>query len=344
MSRNGNNLSQVLVANAVLSNNEAMSALASAEVGIYRNGTNTSDGAASDVYIDATVATNPQWIPHTIQLAQGRTSGNPLATPLIKTADITRLDFTLHAAPAKAGNCAACAAAGTETISNTNNSTRFAIKAILKAVGPVTNYTEYTDPSYKLNDRVGEVRNYEYTSDASATAAEICQGLVDAINADDNAFITAALANTSDFSVSAKDHGTVYQLIDDSDTAITVSAGAVGDIFTTHVPTEGVGMGWQVIDDEKKCQGKYGHQNRLWLPKTAETFGNSTWAYHRLDIQYRHNWPNSTGIAPSGELNTVRMYIGDSATAMVHGDTILDSIFLCSATGTLASTTHIFHN
>ena len=344
MARNGNNLSQVFVANAVLSDNEAMSALSSGEVGIFPNGTNVSDGAAGDVHIDATVATNPQWIPTQIQFAQGRAAGNPIASPLIDTSQITRLDFTTYTAPAKAGNGVGGAGAGTETISNTNNSTRFAIKAILIAVGPVTNYSEYTSPSYKLNDRVGEVRNYEFTSDASATPAEICQGLVDAINNDTNAFITAALANTSDFGVLAKDHGTVFKLIDDSDTAITVSAGAVGDIFTTHVPTEGVGAGWQVIDDELKCQGRYGHLNRLYLPMTAATYGNSTWAYHRLDIQYKHNWPNSTGIAPSGELNTVRMYIGDGTTAMVHGDTTLDAQFLISASGTLATTSKVFHN
>ena len=50
-----------------------------------------------------------------------------------------------------------------------------------------------------------------------------------------------------------------------------------------------------------------------------------------MDITYRHNHPNSTGIAPAGELNTIRIYIGDSATAMVAGDTVLDDMFMDQA-------------
>ena len=331
MARNGNNLSQVFVANAVLSDNEAMSALSSGEVGIFPNGTNVSDGAAGDVHIDATVATNPQWIPNQIQFAQGRAAGNPLASPLIDTSQIVRLDFTTYTAPAKA-------VTSDVTITNTTSAvTRFALKIILKSVGPVTNYTEYTSPSNQLNDRIGEIRNYEYSSDASGTAAEIATGLAAAINNDAYAFVTASNTTPDDLLITAKEHGTNFQVIDDGDTAL-----APTTLVGSYAATEGVGAGWQVIDDEKKCQGRYGHLNRLYLPMTAATYGNSTWAYHRLDIQYKHNWPNSTGIAPSGELNTIRMYIGDSATAMVHGDTVIDAQFLISASGTLATTTHIF--
>ena len=324
MSRNGSNLSQVFVSNAVISNNQAMSAVSSGVVGIYPNGTNVSDGAATDLYTDTPSGGTTQWIKSQLQVVQGRTTGNPLASPIINTRDIVRLDWKEHVTAVKAGNTT------TDTISNTNNSTRFAIKVILKYVGPINDYSEFASPTSakELSDRVGEIRNYEYVSDASATAAEICQGLVDAVNADAGAFVTAALANTSDFSITAKEYGTSFQVIDDSDTAITVSAGAVTNIFTTHAPTVGVGNGFQVLSDEKKCQARYGHLNRLYLPKTAETFAQSTYKYHCLDITYRHNWPNSTGIAPAGELNTMRIYIGDSSTAMVHGDTSLDEMFM----------------
>lgn len=324
MSRNGSNLSQVFISNAAISNNQAMSAIASGVVGVLPEGTNNTDGAATDVYVDTPSGGTPQWIKSRVQFAQGRTSGNPLASPIINTRDIVRVDWKEHVTAVKAGNTT------TDTISNTNNSTRFAIKVILKYVGPVNDYSEYASPSNakELADRIGEIRNYEYVSDASATAAEICQGLVDAVNADTAAFVTAALANTSDFSITAKEYGTSFQVIDDSDTAITVSAGATTNIFTSHAPTVGVGNYEQALSDEKKCQGRYGHLNRLYLPKTAETFATRTWKYHVLDVTYRHNHPNSTGIAPAGELNTIRIYIGDSATAMVHGDTSLDEMFM----------------
>ena len=337
MARNGTNLSQVFVANAILSNNEAFSALSSGEVGLFGNGTNVSDGAVGDVYVDQSPTGHHVWLKDKLQIAQGRASGNPIASPIINTSQITRVDWKEHVTAVKAGNTT------TDTISNTNNSTRFAIKAVLIAVGPVNNYGEFIAPtnSKDLADRVGEVRNYEYVSDASATAAEICQGLVDAINADTGAFITASLANTSDFSVIAKDYGTVYRLIDDSDTAITVSAGAVTNIFTTHLPTEGVGNHWQVKNDEQKCQGKLGHHNRMYLPMTADTWAQTDWKYHCIDIHYKHNWPNSTGIAPAGEINVARIYIGDSSTAMIAGDTILDTILMDNA-GNVTDKTILF--
>ena len=60
-----------------------------------------------------------------------------------------------------------------------------------------------------------------------------------------------------------------------------------------------------------------------------------------MDITYRHNHPNATGIAPAGELNTIRLYIGDSSTAMAHGDTILDTIFMDQA-GAVTDKTILF--
>ena len=334
MARNGNNLSQVFVSNAILSDGEAFSALAADEVGIFSSlgGYADSDGAAGDVFIDQTVATQPQWIPTWIQFAQGRATGNPLASPIIDTNQITRLDFTTYTAPVKA------ATADVTITSTTSAVTRFGLKIILKALGPVTNYTEFTDPSYNLNDRVGEIRNYEFTSDASGTAIEIATGLANAINADDYAFVTAHQSGTDELLIRAKDHGTTFQIIDDGDVAL-----APTTLVGSFAGTEGVGAGWQVIDDEKKCQARNGHMNRIWLPEAGTSVANSTWAYHRLDIQYKHNWPNSTGIAPSGELNRVRLYIGDGTTAMVHGDTHIDAQFLISAGGTLQTTTKIFN-
>jgi len=327
MSRNGSNLSQVFISNAVVSNNQAMSAIASGVVGVLGEGTNNTDGAAADLYVDKPTGGTEQWVKSRVQFVQGRTTGNPLASPIINTRDIVRVDWKEHVTAVKAGNTT------TDTISNTNNNTRFAIKVIVKYIGAINDYSEYANPTNakELSDRTGEIRNYEYVSDATATAAEICQGLVDAVNADKGAAVTAALANTSDFTITAKEFGTSFQVIDDSDTAITVSAGAVTNIFKVHAPVVGVGNYAQALSDEKKTQGRYGHLNRLYLPKTAETFATKTWKYHVMDITYRHNHPNSTGIAPAGELNTIRIYIGDSSTAMIAGDTVLDNMFMDQA-------------
>ena len=318
MARNGSNLSQVFVSNAVISNNEAMSAVASGVVGIFGEGTNNSDGAVGDLYVDTPSGGTTQWIKSRVQVVQGRTTGNPLSSPIINTRDIVRLDWKEHVVASKAVTT-------NVTVNAVANSTRYGLKLVLKHVGTVNNYGEYADPSYQLNDRINEIRNYEMTTDATGTVAEIATDLVAAINADTAAFVTAASAGAGQIQITAKDYGSVFQVIDDGDATL---AYASGTLVGSWAGVEGVGNGWQVLNDEKKCQGRYGHLNRLYLPKTAETFAQSTYKYHALDITYRHNWPNSTGIAPAGELNTIRIYIGDSSTAMVHGDTSLDEMFM----------------
>ena len=43
--------------------------------------------------------------------------------------------------------------------------------------------------------------------------------------------------------------------------------------------------------------------------------------YDKITIEYEHNWPTSTGIAPAGTLNQVVLYFTDSDfTAPVVGD------------------------
>jgi hypothetical protein len=321
MSRNGSNLSQVFVSNTAVADNVAMSAVPSGVVGIFPNGTSAaSDGAASDLYVDTPSGGTEQWIKSRVQVVQGRTAGNPLASPIINTRDIVRLDWKEHVLAVKAVTT-------NVTINAVANSTRYALKLVLKHVGAVSNYGEYVSPSYQINDRINEVRNYEFTTTGvgTATVAEIAAGLTAAISADSNAFVTAANATGAQLQITAKDYGSVFQIIDDGDTALSYASGT---LVGSWAGIEGVGTGWQVLNDEKKCQGRYGHLNRLYLPMTAETYANSTYLYHCLDITYRHNWPNSTGIAPAGELNTIRIYLADSSTAMSASDADLNDMFM----------------
>ena len=330
MARNGTNLSQVLVANADIVDATAFASLASSRVGVYVDGSNSSIQTAQ---IDATVATSPEWKVDKLQLAQGRSSGNPIASPLINTADIVRIDFKAHVTSAAAANTEA-------TISSSANNT-YGLKIITKFVGAILDYDEYANPSYQLNDRIGEIRNYSFTSTAG-TADGIADGLIAAINADEKAVVTASQTGSGKILLTAKEKGTVFQVIDDG-----VSLGGAALAFSantcigTFTPTTGVGNYEQVLSDEKKVQARYGHMNRMYFPRTAETYATDTYKYHRLDIVYSHNWPNSTGIAPSGELNILRLYIADSSTAMAAGDTTLDAVFTL---GGVSDKTWVFKN
>ena len=96
MSRNGSNLSQVFISNAVVSNNQAMSAIGSGIVGILGEGTNNTDGAAADLYVDKPTGGTEQWVKSRVQFVQGRTTGNPLSSPIINTRDIVRVDWKEH--------------------------------------------------------------------------------------------------------------------------------------------------------------------------------------------------------------------------------------------------------
>jgi len=330
MARNGTNLSQVLVANADVVNATAMGSLASGRIGVYKNGTNSSTVTAK---VDETVAGAPQWIVDQVQFAQGRTAGNPIASPIIDTAEIVRVEWTAFVASAAAANTEA-------TISSTANNT-YGLKLILKYTGHINDYDEYANPSNSLNDRLGEIRNYSFTSTAG-TADGIADGLIAAINADSKAIVTASQTGAGKILLTAKDQGSVFQVIDDG-----VTLGGVALAFSANTcigsfaPTTGVGNYAQVLSDEKKVQGKYGHHNRLYLPRTAETYATTAYQYHRCDVLYRHNWPNSTGIVPAGELNVIRIYVADSSTAMAHGDTTLDTILALPA-GSIANKTHVF--
>jgi len=324
MARNGSNLSQVFISNADVVNTTAMSALAVGSVGIYPNGTNSS---AVTAMISGTV--NPVWLVDSIQVAQGRTAGNPLASPIIRTAEITRLAWRKYVLPVKA-------ITADVTITSTANAT-YGLKIIMKYPGnSVNDYDEYANPSVQLMDRAGEIRNYEFTSTAG-TADGIADGLIAAINADPYAIVTATQpTGAAHIQLEAKEKNTSFQVIDSGVTAL-----APTTLVNSYAPTTGIGDPDQVLSDEKKTQGKYGYHNRIHLPTTFETYSTAGHEYHMLDITYRHNHPNSTGIAPAGELNTIRTYIG-AASELAAGSTTLDTIFALPATS-VADNTHIFH-
>jgi hypothetical protein len=72
----------------------------------------------------------------------------------------------------------------------------------------------------------------------------------------------------------------------------------------------------QAISAEKAQRARYGNFNRMYFPVTQVDYAQPTYAYDMLEIQYKHDWPSSTGIARAGEINTLKVFVGSSSTAL----------------------------
>lgn len=90
--------------------------------------------------------------------------------------------------------------------------------------------------------------------------------------------------------------------------------GAVGTIAATRfTPTTNY---TQAISAEKAQRARYGNFNRMYFPVAQVDYAQPTYAYDMLEIQYKHDHPASTGIARPGEINTLKVFIGSSATPL----------------------------
>ena len=57
----------------------------------------------------------------------------------------------------------------------------------------------------------------------------------------------------------------------------------------------------------------------MYFPQDVDKFANVDSAYDKITIEYAHNWPDSTGIAPAGSINTATIYYTNAGTAPASG-------------------------
>lgn len=250
-------------ANTGFGSNAAFDGNSAGEVGLWSLdlGDHIDGGSAAQALV-----TDAEIVPTRFQITQ-MTSTIPYASPIIDSSRVRKITYKV-AVPAVAATTS-----GTNTVSLTTADAQVGIKIVEKA-SPV-DYNNFLNPRFpKIYDRVGKVHTYHYTLPSSgATAASTCQGVVDAINADPEAIVTASLANTSDITIAAKDINTGFQIIDmglagvDGYTGLTYSAGS--DISGVYAGTPSVGDGVMVASEEQKNLGyQTGYHNRLHLPQT----------------------------------------------------------------------------
>jgi hypothetical protein len=314
------NLSQVFIAN-VATNPAAFDTKTAANataIGVY----SVSGPNAGTVLSTALTAET------TIQFFQTMPSGTAtIASPLIDVKDIKRInynrqvDFVRHAVPV---TCS--------TIANAGDSVMVRI-ALRTAPTAYANYYQdggALDLSGGGNDfpllgnfSAGRmIFNVELNS---ATAAGNATQLTDFINNHPSLKKVFTVSGTPTVTITARHAGVVFdvtvQALDGADTDLVGPTGF--SVGSTTGFLGGVGNYYQALSDEKSMRAKYGNFNRMYFPATFPTFAQSGTTYDVLEIAYEHSHPSSTGIARAGELNTIKIYVVETAA----GSTTLDTTF-----------------
>lgn len=334
----GTNLSQVFVANTdalytgtvfnVVTTPPRMGIWSLAGNGTYVNtalyalGVDTTDevstvGGTNEVQDTITTVANPVWLFNRLQFVQG-TAGNPIATPIINTTNIKRIKYDPY-----------LVSAGHKTVLDIGtalNSKNATFKFVIRTT-PTDHLNFYDANGTGLVDLTGS--NYQFPLGAFNTTnhkvisveslfairptndeAGLYDHLVTIIAGHKllNALFKVTDGATT-CTIEARHPGVVFDLIISNDTDNTELASSVQTV-TGFV--QGVGNPWQVLGDEIKCRSRYGNFNRMYLPQNMPTFTNTANKYDKITIEYEHNWPTSTGIAPAGTLNQVVLYHSDS--------------------------------
>jgi len=316
------NLNQVFFANSATLLDDAEAFNTSAAVGSSKIGVWNVDANA---FIDIAAAADMMSL-NRIQLVQTMPSGNPIASPLLDTKDIKRIKYTQYVASAR------------HTIAATFGATvpagaTYMVKiAIRTAPTAYAGYDQLSPAALDLsgsgivfplvgNFSAGRNINPVVEIAAGTTAANCGIAVTNAIN---NSSTLSKIFTVSDngsgvVTIVARHAGVVFDVVAFN----TVSEASVITTSTTGFDA-GVGNYWQALSDEKSQRGRYGNHNRMYFPIGFPEFAVSGRAYDVVEIQYEHDHPGSTGIARAGQLNSIKIYIIDTAA----GSTVADTVFL----------------
>ena len=246
-------------------------------------------------------------------------SKKPYASQIINAEDVYKITYTTYKAAAKATTALGA-------INSVANSVLYSFKVITHG-GPLDYETFLNPGDPNAYERTSSVFNFEYTSDASATAIEVADAFRDALNENEASpiqFSGSAGSATGEFV--AKNHGVGFTLIN-SGAAIGASgteAWEVAGASATYAPTVGVGDPHFVIGEEKKYLGsKTGYHNKLHLPMTPDTYATSTHGgWDLMTITLKDPKENVLRTGAGSDLKQIDIYLPANATV---GSTTLDS-------------------
>jgi len=295
----------------------------------------TSDASATDPVITQATVAHPLWLYQNIQFVQG-TGGLPIASPMIATSNIKCVRFDPY--QATAGHKQVITPNATFSAATVNTVT---LKVIIRTTP--TDQLSFYDPSGNdfsilsgtdqfplgaFNTTNHKAISVEFNCTTTATFCSAGKVAVEG-HALLSKLVTATDTGTgTSLDLQSKHVGFTFDVIvldKDGNEVVGTGINTVGVATTAQVL--GVGNDWQVHGEEIRCRGRYANFNRMYLPQNPKTYTVENNAYHKITVEYEHNWPNSTGIAPAGALNQVVMYFADSSTALAVGDGKIDEAF-----------------
>lgn len=269
-----------------------------------------------------------------IQITQTMPSGNCIASPIIDVKDIKRINYRQWTSIIPKVNVQ------TVTWSGAPTSTKAVMIRIALRTAP-TNYNSYAAPTNVYNDLSGGGYTFPLVGNFAAgrmvfnievpagtyTTTTLGDYVRAAIAANPTLNAIFATSGTSTLVLTARHYGVQFDLI------AQYSDNSTNNFVTSVVASQATPAAASnyivALSDEKAQRARYGNFNRMYFPVAFPEFAQPGYKYDEIEIQYAHSWPSSTGIARAGELNTVRIYVGSSSTALTY---------LAAATGTEVAT------
>lgn len=306
--------------------------------------TSTVEDGSNDNSSDEIALSGALWKYSHIQIAQGISGGNSIATPIIPTAAIRSVAFQPHVTTT-------LSAVHFDGLSGANSAKDYAFRFVVRT-SPIAYSNFANNVSSGIKDLSGGGFDFPLgafnTTNHKVITITVEAAEHDATDIEDvgdvlktkieahgllNKLVTvtkAGSAGSADYTMTARHpHVEIDLAIENTTDEVKAVCDATDDVGFDA----GVGNDWQVLSDEMRCRGRYGNFNRMHFPVDQTQYTVEDNKYDLITINYETpNWPNGAGIAPAGSMNTVKFYFGDGATELVHGDTEADKL-LGIATG-----------
>ena len=272
--------------------------------------------SAGDVAINST-PTSPAFLNRAFQIVQAMPSGNAVASPIIHTGQLKRLQWDVSTAPVKhkldINTDAGLDPIVATDVMNLVLSVRFPqdiafYEAQINPGGAVGSVTPTLSAAFDNPKRIYKVEAIA-TNDTEATQSGV---LVDAINADATVSKLVTAADDGDgITLEANFFGMII------DATVTKNGDNASGARTDEADmTIGVGSLAEAISAEKKAQYSQGHFNRMYLPtggvtsasSTAGGLSSETALYNRLTIEYTNSNGTMPGFNGQGNTSVATLY------------------------------------
>ena len=297
----------------------------------------TTDIAAGQQVVN-TLPSSPQFLNKAFQIVQAMPSGNPIASPIIKTSQLRRLRWdpnnepVLHQVTVADSGLSSIAVGDTlQMILNVRFPQDISFyEAQINPSGSVTNLTPTVSQAFDNPQRI--YKSTIYTA-ASTTVADEHDAFVDAIiadTADDIHDLVTVTVSSNDLVVTAKFYGMIIDVF-------VLKNGEKSHGLSSQTAMElGVGSFAEVLSAEKKAQYSYGHFNRMYLPVGGTTMASltpgaasstATAGYDRLVLEYDNYAGKMPGFNAQGNTSKITLYVPNATYADQDNGLAVEAVF-----------------